>query len=63
MQRHVPEFGCAPKDDVLGQPGQVDGDHRQHEGRLGGEVAGRGRVDRIVGRSFEAEFVGDRIGI
>ena len=38
VQGDVTEFGCAPQNDVLGQPGYVDGDHGQNEGSLGGEV-------------------------
>ena len=41
VQLDVAEFGCAPKDDVLGQPGQVDCDHGEHERRLGREVPRR----------------------
>ena len=63
VQRRVAEFGGAPEDDVLGQPGQVDADHRQHERRLGGEVPRRGGIDGVVRGGVESQFLGDRIGV
>ena len=63
VQGHVAEFRCAPKNDVFGEPGQVDRDHRQHERGLGGEVAGGGRVDRVLGGGREAELLGDGVGV
>ena len=63
MQGDVAEFRGAPDDDVLGEPGQVDGDHREDERGLGGKVPGGGRVDRVVGGARETQIHGDRLGI
>ena len=63
MQRDITEFRGAPQDDVFGQPGQVDRDHRQDERGLGGEIPGRSGVHRVVGCRGEAELLGDRVGV
>ena len=47
-------------DDLLGDPGQVDADHRGDEGELGDDVARRGAVDRVLDRPVEAELGRDR---
>jgi hypothetical protein len=51
------------EDDLLGEPREVDGGHREHARGLGGEVAGTGGVDGVVGRGVESEFGRDLIRI
>mgnify|MGYP000231651441 CR=1 FL=1 len=63
MQLDVAEFRCAPENDVFGEPGKVDGDHGEHEGRLGREITRRRGVDGVVGGSVEAQVRGDRVGV
>lgn len=63
MQRDVAEFGGAPQDDVLGEPGQIHPDLGEDERRLGSEIPRRGGIDGIVCRRSESEILGDRVGI
>src|SRR5438309_11547985 len=42
-----------PDDDLLGDPGEVDADHRGDEGELGDEVTGGRAVDGVADRSEE----------
>jgi hypothetical protein len=53
-----------PDDDLLGDPGEVDTDHRGDEGELGGEVAGGRAVDGVADAAvLEAEVLGDRLRV
>jgi hypothetical protein len=63
VEGDVAELGGRPEDHLLGDPGQVDGGHRQHERRLGREVAGRGAVDGVGRRRVEPELGGHRLGV
>ena len=45
--RDEAELRGRPEDDLLGQPADVDADHRGDERELGDEVAGGGAVDRV----------------
>lgn len=53
-----------PDDDLLGDPGEVDADHRGDERELGDEVAGGRAVDGVGdGTVLEAEVRGDRLRV
>ena len=56
-------YGGTPKNDVLGEPGNIDGDHGEDECGLGSEIPrGRG-VDRIICCGSETQIGGNSIRI
>ena len=52
----VAELRRGPDDHLLGDPGEVDRRHREHERGLGDEVAGRRAVDRVGRGRREAQL-------
>ena len=63
VEGDVGELRRGPDDHFLGDPGQVDRRHREHERSLGGEVARRCAVDGVGRRLREAQLGRDRLRI
>ena len=59
VQAHEAELLGRPEDDLLGEPREVDGEHRGDEGELGDDVARGGAVDRVLDRTVEPQLGGD----